>query len=106
MDQKEGILLTEHFENFMSINGESTWVIKDYNASTGYRWEYRPDNSGTTELLEVVTLHPATKAVGVAGKMGWKFKALKNGSGEILFELFPPGQQRAIEKSLYKVTVK
>jgi len=98
-------LLNEHFENQLSIDGEFACVVLEYNASTGYQWQYRPDNSGTTELVETITLHPSTEAVGVPGKKIWKFKAVGAGTGSILFELFPPGQNKPASTSVYKVTV-
>ncbi len=106
MENKSAILLNEHFENQLTIGGEFAYVVLEYNASTGYHWEYRPDNSGTVELVEVISLHPSTKATGVPGKMCWKFKAERAGRGSILFELYPPGKSDLVAHICYKVMVK
>ncbi len=106
MEETSAILLSEHFENQLIVGGELAYVILEYNASTGYQWGYIPDNSGTTELVEKINLHPSTQANGVPGKMCWKFKALKTGKGAMLFELYPPGQKEPVNKIIYNVQVK
>lgn len=105
MEQKSGILLNSHFSNRMSVGGELGWFLRDYNASTGYSWSCIVDNSGVYELVEELVLHPSTGAVGVPGMICWKFKAVREGRGGIIFELRPPGQPEAIEKILVPIEV-
>jgi predicted secreted protein len=106
MNETKGILLNEHFLNEMTIGGELGWVIKDYNVSTGYMWRFRPDNSGTTELVEKIILHPSTPGtVGVPGKICWKFKALMPGKGSMIFELYPPGPEKPAGTTIIDVEV-
>ncbi len=97
MEHAEAILLNSHFTNKMKINGEAGWFPRDYNASTGYTWKFRPDNSGVYEAEEELILHPSTDAVGVPGQIMWKFRAIREGEGKAMFELFPPGRNEAVE---------
>jgi predicted secreted protein len=105
MEKKEDILLQNHFTNNMKINGELGWFSRDYNASTGYSWQYRPDDSGVYELVEEVILHPSTNAVGVAGMIIWKFKAVRAGKGNVLFELYPPSGIVPVETITIEIQV-
>lgn len=92
MIQTSGILLNENWTNTMNVGGELGWFIESQNASTGYHWQFIPDNSGTYELAETVNLHPSVvNAVGVPGAIIWKLKAVRAGKGQAKFELLPPG---------------
>ncbi len=106
MEIHEDILLNSHFVNKMSIGGELGWYSQGYNASTGYQWTCRPDNSGVYEMVEEVVLHPSTDAVGVPGMIVWKFKAVRDGKGSVLFELTPPGATEPVEKIVVTIEAK
>lgn len=101
----KGILLTSHFINKMTVGGETAWFIKEFSASSGYMWRYRPDNSGTYELIGNIVLHPSADATGVPGNIIWQFNAIRKGSGEVMFELFPPGSEKAVETILINIAV-
>lgn len=105
MKQKSVILLQSHFENELKINGEPAWVVREYNASTGYFWRFRPDDSGVYELVEEITAHPSVDAVGVPGVKTWVFQAIREGKGSIMFELYPPGSDVAVETVVFTVHV-
>jgi predicted secreted protein len=99
MDQTTGICLQSHFVNEMVVKGELGWFSReDSSASTGYRWSCIPDDSGVYELVETVTLHPSTNAVGVPGMLIWKFTAVKAGKGSITFQLARPWLPEPYEK--------
>jgi len=102
---ENGILLSEHFTNRVQINGELAWFMEEDNSgSTGYTWGYTPDNSGVYELVEEILLHASVPgATGVPGQKIWKFKAVRAGTGGILFELYPPGQNEPVKT--VKVTI-
>nr|WP_321486399.1 protease inhibitor I42 family protein [uncultured Draconibacterium sp.] len=106
MEEKSAILLNEHFVNNLKVGGEPAYIVLGYNASTGYHWELSVDNSGTYELKEKLTMHPSVEgAVGVPGKISWKFEAINEGIGEIMVESFPPGSDKPVEKNIYKLKV-
>lgn len=105
MEKKQAILLNSHFVNKMVIDGDLAWFAREYNASTGYMWRYRPDNSGVYEAVEEILLHPSTDAVGVPGMIIWKFKAIREGMGTIMFELYPPTGKEAVETIVIKIEV-
>jgi len=94
MELKEAIALKEEFVNILKVNGEPAWFTAGYNASTGNFWKCIPDNSGIYELTEELILHPSTKADGVPGIMQWKFKAIREGEGSIMFELNSPSSDK------------
>jgi len=106
--KSSGILLSGHFPNTVPVGGELAWYMVTENPSTGYRWGYRPDDSGVYELAEEILLHPSTKAVGVPGEHIWKFKAVRPGTGVMLFELYPPGgkKQTKTVKVVFKAVEK
>lgn len=105
MENKEGILLNSHFVNKMSIKGELGWFSRELNASTGYHWSCIPDNSGVYEIVEEIVLHPSTDAVGVPGMIIWKIKAVREGKGAVMFELFPPAEKETAERIVIKIEV-
>ncbi|MDY6855859.1 MAG: protease inhibitor I42 family protein [Thermodesulfobacteriota bacterium] len=105
MEKREGILLNTHFVNKMSIGGKLGWFSREHNASTGYSWSCIPDNSGVYEIVEEIILHPSTDAVGVPGMNIWKFKAMRDGKGSVMFELFPPAGKEPAEKILIEIEV-
>jgi predicted secreted protein len=105
MKKEAAICLQNHFVNNMKVGGELAWFVKDFNASTGYHWSFRPDLSGVYEMVEEVILHPSTDAVGVPGKIIWKFKASREGLGNIMFELFPPSGEKAVETIIVEIKV-
>lgn len=100
-----GISLSGDFENLMKVGGELAWFVRDINASTGYSWSFRPDNSGVYRLVEVTTLHPSVAAVGAPGKQIWKFEAVRQGEGTAVFELNPPGGDKASEAVKVRIKV-
>ncbi|MDY6783256.1 MAG: protease inhibitor I42 family protein [Cyanobacteriota bacterium] len=106
MGSENGIILNSHFDNKMAVNGELGWLIREFNASTGYTWRFTPDNSGVYELVEEIALHPSTEESGVPGKIMWKFKGVKAGNGSILLELYPPDDTSSVESTTIAVTVK
>lgn len=107
MTNGEGICLCDQWTNEMKVGGEEGWVIREYNASTGYHWECVPDNSGVYEKVDDINLHPSVEhATGVPGKHIWKFRALRPGKGEIMFKNIPPGQENAEEEHIVKLEVK
>ncbi len=99
MGKESGICLNSHFVNKMSIDGELGWFLREYNASTGYSWRCIPDNSGVYEIVEEIVLHPSTdaSASGVPGMCIWKFKAIREGKGTVVFELLPPAGKEPAE---------
>lgn len=105
MKEKSGICLNSYFVNKMKIGGELGWFLREYNASTGYTWSCIPDNSGVYEMIEDIILHPSTDAVGVPGMRIWKFKAIREGKGSIMFELLPPGGKEPVERIVVKIEV-
>ncbi len=105
MEIKEGIALNSKYVNKMKTNGELGWFLKEENASTGYRWNCYPDNSGVYELVEEGTLHPSTEAAGVPGMKFWKFKAVGKGKGAVKFELLPPATKEAAEEVIVNIEV-
>ncbi|MBP0029432.1 protease inhibitor I42 family protein [Roseofilum sp. Guam] len=105
IEKRTGILLNSHFTNKMAVNGELGWLLREFNASTGYTWRFTPDNSGVYELVEEITLHPSTEATGVPGMMIWKFKGIKAGKGSILLELYPPAATSAVETTTITITL-
>lgn len=106
MAEKTAILLNSKWENQLTVGGELAWVIKDVNPSTGYTWQFTPDNSGVYELVETVTLHASVQAVGVPGAQVWKFKAVQPGAGAMLFTLHAPGTTQPVEQEQIHVGVK
>jgi predicted secreted protein len=100
-----GILLTEKFVNQLKIHGELAWFFREQNPSTGYSWRFSPDNSGVYELANEIVLRPSTPSVGVPGMSIWKFKAIREGKGSILFELYPPGRQEPVETVALNIEV-
>lgn len=107
MKQTQGILLNSHFTNKMKIGGEPGWFIReDSSASTGYTWSCIPDNSGAYELVEEISLHPSTDAVGVPGAIIWIFKAVREGTGSVMFELRAPGTGKVMEHTIVTIEVK
>lgn len=106
MIEISGIILGSHFVNEMKIEGELGWVILENNASTGYAWSYIPDDSGVYILVEKIVLHPSTAAVGVPGMCIWKFKAIREGKGSIMFEHLPPGKKEPAQSIVFKIEVK
>ncbi len=105
METKEGIYLVSHFANKMAIGGELGWFLREYNASTGYHWNCIPDNSGVYEMVEEFNLPPSTDAVGVSGMRIWKFKAVRKGTGSVIFELLPPGVKEPSERIVVSIAV-
>lgn len=103
---KEGILLNSAFINKMNIGGEPGWFPVETNASTGYIWTCTPDDSGVYEIAEKIVLHPSTEAVGTPGMIIWKFKAIREGLGRVMFEQFPPGRTDAVETVIVEIAVK
>ena len=101
----EGILLNSHFVNKMSLGGELGWFSRDCNASTGYSWSCIPDNSGVYGIVEEVVLHASTDAVGVPGMKIWKFNAVREGKGSVMFELRPPGGKEPVERIVIEIKV-
>ncbi|MBD2441443.1 protease inhibitor I42 family protein [Nostoc sp. FACHB-110] len=73
--------------------------------TNGYTWHFRPDNSGVYELAEEIVLHPSTQAVGVPGMKIWNFRAIREGQGSVMFELFPPGQQEPAETVVLNIEI-
>lgn len=105
MEKESGIFLVSHWDNKLRLNGELGWFVREYNGSTGYTWAFKPDNSGVYELVEEITLHPSTDAVGVPGMVIWKFKGVKAGQGSVLFELYPPAATSPVETTAITITV-
>jgi len=105
MEKGSGILLDSHWNNKMAVNGELGWFVREFNGSTGYTWRFTPDNSGVYELVEEITLHPSTEAVGVPGMVIWKLKGVKAGKGSVLFELYPPAATSPVETIAIAITV-
>lgn len=106
MTRTSGILLSENFPNKLTVGGELAWFTEEQNASTGYRWGFTPDNSGVYELVETIELHPSVEhAVGVPGRVIWKFKATRSGHGAMLFHLIPPGSSTPAKEIKIAVTV-
>jgi predicted secreted protein len=105
MNTEQGILLTSSFINKMSVSGELGWFPRETNASTGYTWRCTPDNSGVYEIVGETLLHPSTDAVGVPGMTLWQFKAVREGHGAVMFELFPPASKEACETVVIKIEV-
>ena len=105
MQLTEGIFLNTHLTNKMSINGEQGWFTRENNVSTGALWSCIPDNSGVYEVVEVISLHPSTDAVGTSGMKMWKIKALKKGKGFLIFELFMPTAHEPSEKVFIDIEV-
>jgi len=105
MERKEAVLLNSQFVNKLAVDGEPGWFLKEYNASTGYMWRYRPDNSGVYEVVEETLLHPSTDATGVPGMIIWKFKAIREGRGSAMFELYPPTGKEPVEKTVINFEV-
>ncbi|WP_066501525.1 protease inhibitor I42 family protein [Abyssisolibacter fermentans] len=103
--ENKGICLNEHFINKMNIDGELGWFMRDYNASTGYTWSCIPDNSGVYEMVENIVLHPSTDAVGVSGMIIWKFKAVREGKGTVMFELYPPAKKEPAATIVVEIEV-
>lgn len=100
MVKNQGILLNSHFSNRMKVGGEIGWYFRENSsASTGYTWSCIPDNSGVYELTEEVVLHASTGAVGVPGAVIWKFRAVREGKGTMLFELRSPGTHEVVERA-------
>ncbi len=90
MNKVNGIILNPHFINKMDINGQIGWFSVESNPSTGYYWGCTTDNSGIYEIIEEITLTSSVDADGVHGMVMWKVKAINEGHGEIMFELFSP----------------
>ncbi len=102
---EKGICLVDHFVNKMTLGGELGWFVRDYSPSTGYQWRYLPDDSGRFDLVEEITLHPSTDAVGVPGFRIWKFKANRECKGSLIFELYPPGRQEPVQRLRVEIEV-
>jgi len=104
--QESGIELKSEFVNVMKVGGETGWFVEDNIAgSTGYSWLFTPDNSGVYELVDAITLHASTGAVGVPGKIIWKFRAIKEGHGNALFTLTPPGSSKPAVTKIVAIEV-
>lgn len=105
-EQENAIELKSEFTNLMKVGGELGCFIESNNAgSTGYQWTFIPDNSGVYELVDTVNLHPSTKAVGVSGTIIWKLKAIREGHGNALFELTPPGASKPVVSKMVQIEV-
>ena len=106
MQESRQILLSSTFTNRMKIGEKPGWVILDDNPLNGYTWQFIPDNSGTYELIETNTLYPSLKGEnGVPGKIVWKFKAIKEGEGLILFKYKRLGSIEFLSEYSYKIEV-
>jgi len=106
MANKEAICLNNFFTNKMKVDGELGWYSREINGSTGYHWQFRPDNSGVYEMVEEIDLHPSTEATGVPGRVIWKFQAKREGKGKAMFELYPPSGNEPTEKVLVEFEVR
>jgi len=105
MTEETGILLNSHYVNKMKINGELAWYTEEMNASTGYNWQVIVDYSGVYEHVETIFLHASVNAAGVPGRIIWKFKAVREGKGNVLFELFPPGSEKPVKTTAVYIEV-
>ena len=94
-----------HGEASIAVNGELGCFVRELNAKTGYTWRFTPDNSGVYELVEEITFHPYTEAVGVPGMVIWKLKGVKAGKGAALFELYPLAATFPVETTAITITV-
>ena len=56
-------------------------------------------------MVEEIVLHPSTDAVGVPGMHIWKFKAIKEGKGGVMFELLPPAGKEPAERIVIEIEV-
>lgn len=103
---QDAILLNPHFDNLLKI-GESAWYTEEENAgSTGYTWQAYIDNSGVYELVKIVKAYPQVKATGAPGRVAWEFKMIKEGIGNIKFDLLPPGKKEPETTIVVKLEVK
>ncbi|MCL3780503.1 hypothetical protein EMN47_08880 [Prolixibacteraceae bacterium JC049] len=107
METKTAILLSEAFENEMQVDGEIGEVILESNSSTGYYWQYVTDNSGVYQLIEEIDLR-SEPTVGLSGtpiKKIWKFKGIRKGIGNILFEYYAPGLKQPMKSLVIRLKV-
>lgn len=107
MNTTNAICLQSHFTNKLIVDGDIGWFIRSCNPSTGYNWQCVPDNSGVYEVVEQINLQPSTAQIvtGVPGKIIWKVMGIKQGSGRILFQLFPPGVDQPCETISLEIKV-
>ena len=102
----DGIELKSEFANLMKVGGDTGWFLEDNIAgSTGYSWAFVPDNSGVYELIDTINLRASTDAIGVPGKIIWIFKAVREGSGNAMFILTPPGASDPAIKKIVAIKV-
>ena len=91
---EQGMLLSSEGVNELTLDGARGWFMEEQNASTGYSWKYHPDNSGVYELVEEVSLAPAVPVVGAPGKIIWELQGVREGTGKVMFEEYPPGSKQ------------
>ncbi len=105
--EKGDILLSPYYVNQLKLGGETGWFTEEYNASTGYSWQFTPDNSGVYKLVETIRLHPSppTGYTGAPGRLIWKFKSMRKGIGSAKFELIPPGKGKPVKTIIIKFEV-
>jgi predicted secreted protein len=105
MATTNGILLNDDYENNLTIGGELAWFIREQNTSTGYIWQFVPDNSGVYEEVETIVLRASVSGKGVPGTAIWKFKAVKRGTGSMIFQSIRPGSGKPSEEIKISVSV-
>lgn len=103
-ENKEGNLVIKNFSYPLKI-GEVGCFSGEESASTGYSWKAIVDNSGVYELAEK-EVHPQMPPIpGASAMIIWKFRAVKEGKGSLIFELYTPGKREPIEKVVFKIEV-
>jgi predicted secreted protein len=105
--ERSDILLSPNYVNQLKLGGETGWFTEEYYASTGYTWQFTPDNSGVYKLVETITLHPSppTGYTGAPGRLIWILKSMRKGIGSAMFELIPPGKGKPVKTIIIKFKV-
>ncbi len=105
---ENGILLDVLTVNEIPLNGQLGWYIVDENYLRLYRWVYKDDFSGIYKLVEGTSLYHSTGNAGetwLPGKRIWKFIGLKEGQGQIKFELYHKNETIPVKTDIIKIKV-
>ncbi len=92
-------IYTEQNTTVDVATGDSFTIELPVNPSTGYTWVASPPMGYVQVSHEIVPL-PADAAVGAPTVERWVFSADTAGTGNITFDLYPPGSDQQSEQTV------